>query len=173
MAKRVKKNAANLNVPQTRIAAEDAVAKIGTLQRERERIQASMNDELAAIKQKFEEQAQPLAAQIQDLTDGVQIWCEANRDELTNHGKTKTAKLASGEVKWRTRPPKVGLRNIPAVIAALKLSRLKRFIRVDESVNKEAILAEPEAVKGVKGITVTQGEDFVIVPFETELEQIA
>ncbi|MDS4031230.1 MAG: hypothetical protein RKO66_14330, partial [Candidatus Contendobacter sp.] len=37
----------------------------------------------------------------------------------------------------------------------------------------EAIAAEPEAVEGVKGITITQREDFVIRPFETELEEIS
>ncbi len=172
MAK-VKKDAANLRVPQSRTEAEAFIAKIGNQQRERDRIQANMNDELAAIKQKYEELAQPIATDIRLLTDGVQIWCEANRATLTNQNKTKTAKLASGEVKWRTRPGKVSLKKIAEVIETLKTLKLKRFIRIEDSINKEAILAEPEVVENIKGITITKGEDFVIVPFETELEEVA
>jgi len=37
-------------------------------------------------------------------------------------------------------------------------------------VNKEAILNEPEGVKGVAGISIVSGvEDFVITPFEQEV----
>ena len=39
--------------------------------------------------------------------------------------------------------------------------------------DKEAILAEPDAVEHIKGITVSQKEEFVIVPFEAELQQAA
>ena len=35
--------------------------------------------------------------------------------------------------------------------------------------NKEAILNEPEAVRGVPGIAISQGEDFIVTPFEAEL----
>jgi phage host-nuclease inhibitor protein Gam len=46
-------------------------------------------------------------------------------------------------------------------------------VRVKEEINKEAILAEPDLAAKIPGISITQGEDFVIVPFETELEEIA
>jgi len=172
-AKRIKSAAAGHPVPQSKADAESAIAEIGQHQRERERIQAAMNDELAAIKQKHEEQAAPHNEAIRELSQGVQTWAEANRVELTGGGKTKTAALASGELRWRMRPPKVALRSVEAVIEALKQLKLSRFVRVKEEVNKEAILAEPEAVEHVKGITITQGEDFVIVPFETRLEEVA
>ena len=48
---------------------------------------------------------------------------------------------------------------------------LKRFIREKEEVNKEAILNEPEAVAHVAGISISQGEDFIVTPFETELAE--
>lgn len=37
----------------------------------------------------------------------------------------------------------------------------------------QAVVAEPEAVAGLAGVKIEQGEDFVIVPFETELEEVA
>jgi phage host-nuclease inhibitor protein Gam len=169
---RIKQPASAWPVPQTREAAIEAIAEIGRRQRERDRIQAAMNDELAGIKQRYEEQAAPHNDAIAQLSRGVRTWCEANRDALTG-GKSKSASLPSGDVKWRMRPPKVVLRAVDSVIEALKQLGLGRFVRVREEVNKEAILADPEAVAHVRGITITQGEDFVIVPYETELEEVA
>lgn len=160
-------------VPQSREAVTEAIAEIGRAQRERERIKAAMNDELAQIKQRYEEQAAPHAAVIQEMTAGVQTWCEAHRDELTNGGKVKTAALQSGEVRWRITPPSVGIKIKEKVIEALGSMGLNRFLRQSVEIDKQAILAEPEAVEHIKGITISQREEFVIVPFETKLEEIA
>lgn len=172
-ARKIKSDAPRFAIPQSREDCTDYIARIGRAQRERERIQAAMNDELAAIRTGYEEQARPHAEAIKALSQGVQTWCDANREALTMGNKTKTANLASGEVRWRLRPPKVVIRGLDAVMEALKDLRLDRFIRVKEEINKEAILADPEALRHVKGISVDQGEDFVIVPFETELEEVA
>jgi phage host-nuclease inhibitor protein Gam len=67
----------------------------------------------------------------------------------------------------------VTVRAAGIVIEALKRLGLTRFLRVKEEINKEAILAEPDAVRDVKGISISQGEDFVIVPLATELEEVA
>jgi len=56
------------------------------------------------------------------------------------------------------------------VIETLNRLGLSQFVRSKEEINKEAILNEPEAVKGVAGITVVTGvEDFVITPFEQDV----
>jgi phage host-nuclease inhibitor protein Gam len=169
---RIKQQAAQF-VPQDRNQVIDAIAEIGRRQRERARIQAAMNDEIAAIKQRHEEAARPHGEAIERLADGVHLWCEAHRAELTNQGKTKTANLASGEVRWRKRPPSVSARGLEKILQTLKDLKLTRFIRTKEELDKEAVLAEPEAVTHIKGLSIKQGEDFVIVPFETELEEVA
>ena len=56
---------------------------------------------------------------------------------------------------------------------ALKSFGLERFLRTKEEIDKTAILAEPDAVEHIKGISITQREEFVIVPFETKLEEVA
>lgn len=170
---RIKTVAVAIPVPQSREQVVGAIAEIGQRQRERERIQAAMNDELAAVRQRYEEEARPHADAITRLSDGVHLWCEANRDELTNGGKTKTASLSSGEVKWRMRPHKVSLRGLDNIIDACKKLGLTRFLRVKEEVNKDAMLAEPDLAQTITGVSISQGEDFVIVPFETELEEVA
>jgi len=171
-ARRIKTNAVG-PVPQNREQAREYILRIGKHQNDRKRIEATMNDQIQRIKDKYQALAAPHAEQIIELSKGVQTWCEAHRDELTNGGKRKSADLGAGEVQWRTRPPKVSLRNIPGVIEALKSLGLKQFLRTKEEVNKEAILADPEAAQNVKGITITQGEDFVIKPHESELEEVA
>ncbi|MDP2830171.1 MAG: host-nuclease inhibitor Gam family protein [Sulfuricellaceae bacterium] len=172
-ATRLKQAAPLHPVPQSRDEANDAIRKIGIAQRERARIQADMQDVLAGIKESHEAQAQPYKEQIEQLSAGVHTWCEANREQLTQGGKVKYANLPAGEVKWRTRPPRVTIRAAEVVLDTLRRLGLIRFIRAKEEVNKEAMLAEPEAVSGIAGVKIEQGEDFVIVPFETALEEVA
>ena len=172
-ATRIKAAAAAVRIPQNRDECVEYIAEIGRKQRVRERIQTVMNDEIAVIKQKYEEQAKPITDELREISQGVQIWCEANRAALTNGGKVKFANLASGEVKWRMRPPSVRVRGVETVIDVLKKLGLTRFVRMKEEINKDAILADPDAAANIPGITITQSEDFVIIPFETHLEEVA
>ena len=168
---RIKTEAAGV-VFQTRDEVNAAIAEIGVAQRQRHAILVAMNDELAQVKARYEEQAAAPGAVIKDFGKGVQIWAEANRGELTRDGKTKTVRLAAGEFSWRTRPPSVRITGEGIVIAALKKLGLDRFIRVKEEIDKNAILADPDAVGQVKGIALRQGEDFVIKPFSSEMEEV-
>lgn len=169
---RIKTEAA-ATVFQTREEVDAAIAQIGIAQRERTAIEVAMNAELAAVRASYETLAAPHAGVIKEFRVGVQIWAEANRRELTREGRTKTVKLAAGEISWRTRPPKVRITGEGIVLAALKALGLERFIRTKEEIDKNAILADPEAVTAVKGITLAQGEDFVIKPFATDIEEVA
>lgn len=149
-----------------------AIAKIGEAQRERQKLETAMNAELATVKERFEAAAAPYAAVIKALGEPVRIWCEANRVKLTKEGRTKTAKFGAGEVSWRVRPPRVTVRGEGIVIEALKRLGLERFIRRKEELDKNAILAEPSAVQDIKGLSISQGEDFVIKPFASEIEEV-
>lgn len=167
-AKRIK-SAAAAYVPQNRDAVITDIKRIGDLQREASRLETEMNDAIAEITEKFAARIAPLKTDIETLSKGVQGWCEANRDELTNGGKVKTANLVTGDVSWRVRPPSVSIRGMDAVMETLERLGLQRFIRTKQEINKKAILNEPGAVAGVAGITVKSGiEDFSIIPFEQE-----
>lgn len=166
---RIKQAAASVFVPQNREQAAEAIREIGERQRELARISADMGDELALVKERWEAAAEPHKQRIEALTEGVQTWCEAHRDALTQGGKVKTAALTTGEVQWRLRPPSVRITGQEAVLDLLRRLGLTRFVRTKDEVNKEAILNEPEAVAHVAGIAISQGEDFAIVPFEAEL----
>jgi phage host-nuclease inhibitor protein Gam len=149
-----------------------AILQIGIAQRARDEIATRMNAELAAVKERYETEAAPHAGVIAELGEAVRIWCEAHRTELTREGRTKTAKFGAGEVSWRLRPPRVTVRGEGIVMEALKRLGLERFIRRKEEIDKSAILADPGAIEGIKGLSISAGEDFVIKPFASEIEEV-
>jgi phage host-nuclease inhibitor protein Gam len=164
------KTKAQINVPQTKDAAAADIRRIGDIQREIQRGQAKMNDLIAEITEEYQVKLSPLEAELEALQKGVQAYCEAHRDMLTDGGRVKFANLITGDINWRLRPPSVTITGADSVIDALKRLGLGRFVRTKEEVNKEAILNEPDAVKGVAGIKINTGiEDFVIEPFEQEV----
>lgn len=171
MAKKtkVKTAAAAVTIPQSRVEMVEYVGQIGEHQRELQRIQATMNDELAEIKARYEAQAETHTRRIDQLTEGVRAWCDVNRSVLTDNDKRKTVVLPTSEVSWRTRPPSVRISGVEDVLDTLRRERLVSFIRVKEEINKDAILASPDAVTHIKGIKITQGEDFSIEPYAAEL----
>lgn len=173
---RNKRTAAAVKPAQSRTEANDYIRHIGAAQRELQRIEADMNEQLARIRESFEELAAPLRDVINTRTEAVQAWCEVNRDALTRGGKVKTARLPAGDVSWRTNPPSVTVRGNDAVLTALHGAGMEAFIRPgNESVNKDAILATPpdHPVRQIDGITIVQREEFIVAPFETELSEEA
>jgi phage host-nuclease inhibitor protein Gam len=165
------KTKAQAYAPQSQNDCAADIKKLGDLQRDFARAQADMNDEIAAITKRYQPKLEALSGRIETLQQGVQTYCEAHRDELTNSGKVKSANFVTGEVNWRQRPPSVSIRGAETVIDTLKRMDLARFIRVKEEPNKEAMLNEPDAVRGIAGINIVTGvEDFVITPFEANAE---
>lgn len=161
------KTQAKAMVCQSKVQAAEAITEIGNAQREITRLETEVNDITARALDERKDRIDELRTTIDELSQGVQAWCEVHRDVLCKKGKT--ANLTTGEVSWRQRPPKVSLRGMDKILEALKQAKLKQFIRVKEEINKDAILANPTAVKDIKGISIKSGiEDFVIKPFEVE-----
>lgn len=151
---------------QSREEVEIAIKEIGDLQRELQRKMIHQNDELAAITEKYAPLLQEIKQQIEPMQEGVKVWCENHRNELTN-GKSKTISFNTGDVQWRLRPPSVTARGIPTILEYFKENGMYQFIRIKEELNKDAILNSPELVKMVKGLTIKKGEEiFDIKPFE-------
>ena len=169
MATKKLKAKAQTYAPQSKIDCQADIKKLGDLQREFMREQADLNDAISNLAKDAAPRLTQLNERIELLQAGVQTWCEANRKELCGSGKT--ANLITGEVQWRARPPSVTIRGAEVVLENLKSLGLERFVRVKEEANKEAMLNEPDAVRGVAGITINSGiEDFTITPFEVSAE---
>lgn len=169
MAKAKLKSKAEVYMAQTREDAAADIKKLGDLMRERTRKEADMNDEIAKITKRYQPEFEALGERIDVLQNSIQGYCEANREDLTNGGKVKSANLVTGEIMWRQKPPSVRIKAADAVIETLKRLGLGKFVRTKEEINKEAILNEPDQVRGVAGITIVTGEEqFEISPFEQE-----
>ncbi|MDR1063622.1 MAG: host-nuclease inhibitor Gam family protein [Azoarcus sp.] len=170
---RIKSAAQAAPVPQSQEHANAHIYEIGAKQRDLARIEAAMNDELAAIKDRYEREAQPIRARIDALHAGVQVWGEANRTALTNEGRIKTVRVPAGEFGWRTDPPSMRVMGSESVVNWLRAHGLDRFVRTSYEPNREALLNEPNVAGTVPGVTIRQGEKFFIAPFEAELDGVA
>ncbi|HGO5818002.1 TPA: host-nuclease inhibitor Gam family protein [Mannheimia haemolytica] len=174
MAKTTKtrmKSATQSAIYQSRDEVQTAIKIIGDKQRELQRLATAMNDELAAISASYAQHIDALKEDIKPMQKGVQMWCEVHRNELTDNGKCKTGSFVTGEVQWRVKPPSVSVRNAESVIELLENFGLHQFIRTKQEVNKEAVLADPQAVSAIEGINIKSGEEeFIIKPFEQEVK---
>lgn len=158
-------------VPQSKTECAEYIRSAGDLQREFERCRAEMNDAIGAITQKYQPILEDLTKRLEATQEGVQAWCEAHRVELCgeNDKLGKTANFVTGTVQWRQRPPSVAIRGADAVIETLERMGLGRFVRSKQEVNKDAMLNEPEVVRGIAGVKIITGvEDFVVTPFEAK-----
>lgn len=177
MGRKVKTAAVNVVVPQDDAQARTMIRELGDKGREALRLEAEMNDKLAKIKDEYGAKVEPIDDQIAAMKEGLKIYCEANRDRLTKGGKVKHHRFSTGEISWRVRPAKVTLRGVDAVIEAIKSKGLsKKFLRVKTEVNKDAMLEKDARAKAaaIPGVTIgSDGEDFIVEPFETELTETA
>lgn len=166
--KMIKKMA--VSVPSSIEEIIKKLGRVGILQRQIGRVNAALDNSVAKLTQRAAERINPRQQEIEELAQGIFIFSQAHRQELTEEEKKKTIVWPTGEISWRWNPYSVDYRNKEAAIAALKAEGLDRFIRIEEVVNKEAILQEKDAIKGVKGITIIHKEMFIIKPAKTEIE---
>lgn len=159
-----------VSIPATVEEAIESLGKIGNLQRQIVRVNNALEGSVERLKQRATEKIVPREQQIQQLFEGLFIFAQARREELTEHGEKKTIRWPSGEIYWRTTPPAVNINNTERVLAALKAAGLNQFIRSKEEIDKEAILKEKEAIKNIKGITVGKKEIFAAKPAKLEIE---
>lgn len=147
------------HVPADRDACAAQIRRIGDLQRQLTRMQADMNDQVAAITDRFAPLLAEAGELIKGLSAGVQTWCEANRDDLTSGGKVKFHDFTTGQVTWRAAPPSVRITNAEAVIKTLRMIGLAEFIRTKEEIDKEAILANYSAAPKITPAQITGETD--------------
>ena len=157
-------------VPKNQNEANKLITKIGVNQRKIEAINQRVNQRIERIKAEAAEKAEVISDEINKDVEGLFAYAEAHRDDLTDSGKTKTVKLPNGELAWRTTPPSVSIRGIQAAIENFEKLGLSQFVRIKKEVDKEAILREQELVESIKGISISQKEEFVVKPAEIDVE---
>ncbi len=163
-------------VPKNREEAAEFVRRVGDAQRELKRIAADAQGRIVAIQEKVGKEAQPHQERIDRFVDGLFLFFDTNRAELTESGKRKSVDLATGTIGEHTNPHKVDLTEKTEVVLEnlRKLNLGEQFIRSIEEVNREAMLKSEESrtlAATVKGVKVVQVVEFRVKPSET-LEEI-
>jgi len=159
-------------VPKSLEEASQFLLKIAEEQRIVEKIQSELNAQVDKLKAEAMESMREHQERITALADGIYIYAEGHREELTEEGKRKTIRVPTGIFGWRITPPAVSLKNVKLVLENLKKLNLERFIKVKEEPDKEAMLREPELAEKIKGVSIIQREEFVVKPSEIEIEII-
>lgn len=156
MAKKTK--AITVIAPETVGEADQFLRDIGMLNIQLTDINTDLREGTAKLKQEAEDQAAPLRLEVETKWLGLQSWAQANRKRMTNGGKT--IRLPSGTISWRTLPPKVTLKGAKDIVALLKSKAAwKKFLRVAETVDKEAMLKDKVEAGKIAGVTIgSEGE---------------
>ncbi|MDD9911634.1 MAG: host-nuclease inhibitor Gam family protein [Alphaproteobacteria bacterium] len=164
MPKRKKTEALNVAVPKDDQQVVNFIHRMGNVQNQIARIKADASDEILAIKEREKAKLLPLEQQETDLVEGIQAYCEVNRDRLC--GKNKSHDFGTGTVAWRF-TTKTKISKKVNVLELLEKADLKQFIRTKHEIDREAIRENPEAVRDLPGITITKTETFAVEPRES------
>lgn len=157
-------------IPGSLEEAAEFIGRIGKEQREIYQIQTDFNVAVEKLKGQAVLMTTPHERNISQLFEGLFVFGQSHRDELTESGKRKTVDLPTGIFGWHMTRPSVSLKNVKQILKELTKRRLKQFIRVKREVDKEAMLKEPELATSVKGVSIGQQEEFMVKPAELEVE---
>lgn len=162
--------AISVEMPQDRDQVENIVKRIGELQGRVKRKETVLNDQINSLKTEAAQDVAPLNEEITELFKQCHAFAEANKSNLLT-GRSRTVKLGAGDMGWRRNPPKCSIRGTDAVIESLERLKFNEAVRTKKEIAKDVILNDPEKYQDVKGISVSQTEEFFVKPNETELEK--
>ena len=92
---------------------------------------AKLNVRIDAIKKKAQAEAKPIEKEINELAQGVFLFAESHREELTEKEKQKTVEFITGDkIRWYLTPWSVVVLNEADAIIELEGYGLEEFIRV-------------------------------------------
>lgn len=160
-----KRAAETATPPVNRDEAETYLARIGEIQRMAQLNKMALAEAVARVTADIEAESAKLGEEHDRLFRGLQLWAEANRHALTDGGKTKTVRLASGSIAWRLAPPAVRIKAPEMALAFLLENDREEFLRRKVEINREAMLANPDLASETPGVLIkSAGEAFVIEP---------
>ncbi|MBF0168768.1 MAG: host-nuclease inhibitor Gam family protein [Alphaproteobacteria bacterium] len=168
-----------LPVPQTRADAEALAANFAAVQREAELLAMCDEEEIAKIKERGRLRIDPMVARANDMAAALIAYVESNRADLFKDARTTRLGCAELTLRW-SGPTVTVARSVKEaqMVATLKGLGLTGLVRIEETVNKQAILANPDQVESVAGITITQTErlhvklEGVTKPIQSEFQRV-
>ena len=158
---------------KSRAEAEHLVGEIVTLQLTLNDQKIAMDQELAAIRARYEGTLDGLQKSIDEKSTVAMAWAQENPGEF---GAKKSIDFVHAVIGFRTGQPKLGKRagwtweRIKEAVAR----QLPDYIRTKTEVDREKILADREILAPVLrevGLKVEQDESFFVDPKVANLEQ--
>ena len=157
---------------KSREAAEDSMAALAMATYRRDKVEATMNLQLTAVREKFEAELATLADEIKTETKRLRDWADSNPGLF---GPARSIKLTHGTLGYRLGNWAVKLiRGFKAdrAIALAKNVLGPAYVRTKEELDKELILADrgklsPDTLAGC-GIRLEQAEAFYATPEKSE-----
>jgi phage host-nuclease inhibitor protein Gam len=150
----------------TREQAEDAFARYNDTTSRLQELEAKMNTEVTAIREKYDKPVGDLQDEADRLFETLQVYA-AEHPELFD--KKKSVEWTHGVFGYRTGTPKLKTRKgftWPSVLSVLK-SLFPAYVRTVDEVNKELLLADREKLADKMndmGVEVVQDETFYVQP---------
>lgn len=170
------KNRIKLTAPalKNRLQAEDTLRQIAELTIQRNQAQLDMDEQITAIRKQYEEALSDANKTLEEKTELVRAWAEANPSEFNG---LKSLECVHAVIGWRTGQPT--LKTLSGwtwdrVLEKLKSSRTWAcYVRIKEEVDKAAILRDRdtcfEDLRNI-GVKVVQSEAFFVEPKLQKLE---
>ncbi|MCB1520657.1 MAG: host-nuclease inhibitor Gam family protein [Hyphomicrobiaceae bacterium] len=151
-------------VPQSIAEVEAILGRIGELTATLKENAAAVEAHIAILREREVAQRAPLDAEVARLETQVRDYCNAHRAELTNGGRSKSVRLATGTVSWRKGRMRVRLSSAEDdVLTALRAAKLTRFIRVVEEVDKAEMLRQPAQAARVPGVEIIEASETITI----------
>jgi phage host-nuclease inhibitor protein Gam len=149
-----------LSVPADVNEANDSLFRIGALDRSISAIESEYAEAVASLRAEADREAKALLTEREDRITGLNLYATTYRTKLLS-GDRKSVKLTGGTFGWRMTPPKVALAKGGEEKALLKIKALglTQYVRVKESVDREALLKDRPVIPGV---SYTQREEFFV-----------
>ena len=157
-----KKSRRIITVPASLVEANTSLFRIGAIDRSVSAIESELSEAIARLREEAEARSAPLLSERDDLATGLKLFDETNRATLLENDR-KSVRISAGVFGWRLTPTKVQFLRGGAkkVLEAIKELRLKKYLRIKESVDKEALLKDRPVITGVKYV---QREEFFLEP---------
>ena len=163
-----------LKVPATRAEMEELAGRIAQLKIEVQSITASMDRQIANIREALAPGLGELESQIAAAMESARAWADANPGEF---GKAKSIDMTQAVIGFRTGQPQ--LKRLSGwtwdrVMEKLRTPGWSAFIRSTEEIDKQALLNERKTIGADRlreaGVRVVQEETFFVEPKLTDVE---
>lgn len=163
---------------ETREELERVAGEVSAMLLGRENIQNRMDAEILEVRERYEQVIASMGEEIKPLLADLQAWAEEHR--LDTFQERKSLELVHATIGFRIGMPRLALRR--GIKWALVLEFLKarlggRFVRVKHEIDKDALLAERDALGKEKlaslGVEVVQDESFYVEPRREDRQPVA